>query len=71
LDRIGSLTALSKLHIQAAIKSAAGQKSSLVTAFEKLAKKDIGLLKEPSLNCVRFVVGLKTSQPEINKKSVK
>jgi dynamin 1-like protein len=56
LDRIGSLTGLSKLHIQAAIKSAAGQKSSLVTAFQKLAKKEIELLKEPSLNCVRFVV---------------
>jgi hypothetical protein len=28
----------------------------LVTAFDVLAKKQIGLLKEPSLDCVRFVV---------------
>jgi hypothetical protein len=56
LNGIGPLTELNKSHIQAAIKSAVEQKNPLVTAFDVLAKKQLGLLKEPSLNCVHLVV---------------
>jgi hypothetical protein len=55
-DGIGPLTGLSKSHIQAAVNSAAGQKKPLVTVFDVLAKKQIGPLREPSLDYVRLVV---------------
>ncbi len=56
LDEIGPLTGLNKSHIQAAINSHAGKKDPLIMAFKFLVKKQIDLLTEPSLDCVRMVV---------------
>jgi hypothetical protein len=56
-DGIGSLTELSKSHIQAAtIQAQLDRKNPFVTAFDVLVKEQIGLLKEPSLNRMRLVV---------------